>query len=140
VDAAMRAAAETMDRAGRTLAAPLPADALRRDATARAARTSRDAIAGLGITADTPITQAAAIFADELRAVPGAQNHARLRLAELDARGPRAMQALWRLARPRLASRYGAMTVGDLLAGYPEGSGSRRQIDRRSHGATLPAN
>ena len=141
----MRAATETMDRAGRSMSAPLTSGAplssrtLGDAASTRATASSREAIAGLGITAETPITEAAALLAEQIRRVPGAQNHAALRLAELETRGPRAMRLVWNLAKPRLGARYGAMTVGDLLAGYPEGTGPWRLIERDGPAAPPPA-
>lgn len=75
---------------------------------------------------DTPVTEAAAMLAQTLRLVPGVENHLAVPLADLDRRGPRAMRAAWRMARERLESEYGAMTVGELMARFAD-RGSARQ-------------
>ncbi|CAN5662623.1 hypothetical protein BH23CHL7_BH23CHL7_14470 [soil metagenome] len=70
------------------------------------------------INRDTPISEAAALLADELRRVPGVESYAGLHLAELGQRGPRPVRAAWRTARDRLGPDYGQLTVGELLARF----------------------
>jgi hypothetical protein len=70
----------------------------------------------------TTVDDAAAILADQLRRVPGVENHLALRLHELEARGPRGLRAAWRLGRSRVGERYGSMTVGELIARFAPGS------------------
>ena len=41
-----------------------------------------------GITSATPVSEAASILAEELRRVPGFEDHLALRLRQLDRRGP----------------------------------------------------
>ena len=116
VSDAMRRASEAIDRASAAasagLATPAPAPAT--------APLGGHPPAAAPITADTPVEEAAAILAAQLRAVPGIQRYNDLALAQLDERGPRSVRALWRLARDRVAQRYGTMTVGELLQRFEE--------------------
>jgi hypothetical protein len=68
------------------------------------------------------VTDAAKVLADQLRQIPGIEQHLAIPLAELDQRGPRALRAAWGLARERVAGEYGSMTVGELLGRFSRGS------------------
>jgi len=70
------------------------------------------------ITDDMPVGEAAALLAAQMRRIPGIERHLAIPLAELDQRGPRPVRAAWRLARERVADRYGGLTVGELLTRF----------------------
>jgi flotillin len=75
------------------------------------------------ISAATPLAEAATILADQMRLIPGIERYREVRLADLDQRGSRPVRAVWRLGRERLGSRYGQLTVGELLERF-KGRGS----------------
>jgi flotillin len=76
------------------------------------------------ISAATPLAEAATILADQMRLIPGIERYRDVRLADLDQRGSRPVRAVWRLGRERLGSRYGQLTVGELLERFTgRGSG-----------------
>ncbi len=77
------------------------------------------------ISADTPLAEAASLLAERMRLIPGVENHLAMPLLELERRGPRAMRAAWRLGRGRLATEYGGLTVGELLARFGSGGSAR---------------
>jgi hypothetical protein len=62
--------------------------------------------------------EAANILAEQLRRIPGIERNLAIPLVELDQRGPRAVRAAWQLAKPRIAARYGDMTVGELITRF----------------------
>jgi hypothetical protein len=97
--AAMRRAEQAIARASRA-AAPV----------AQAATAARGRIG-----AETPLSEAASILANELRRVPDVDRHLDLVLNDVDSRGPRLLRSAWRLGRGRLAERYGNLTVGDFI-------------------------
>jgi len=117
--AAIDAASRTMSAAG----AMEPPPAL--PASPAGPRPSGGAAAGRSITAATPVTEAASILADQLRLIPGIDRYAGYELATLDDRGPRPLRAAWRLARERIGSQYGQLTVGELLARFGRQGGGR---------------
>jgi hypothetical protein len=47
--------------------------------------------------------------------VPGIERFGSIRLADLDRTGPRPLRTMWRIARDQLESRYGDLTIGELL-------------------------
>ncbi len=100
-DRALRAAAATTTRAARTDTAAGPA----RPASA-------------DITRATTVEEAAISLATDLRAVPGIERFASVRLAELDRGGPRPLRTMWRVARDQLGEQYGQMTIGELMDRY----------------------
>ena len=57
-------------------------------------------------------------LATDLRAVPGIERFAALRLADLETGGPRPLRTMWRVSREQLDQRYGGMTIGELLDRY----------------------
>jgi hypothetical protein len=61
------------------------------------------------------LDEAASRLANDLRGVPGVERFALLRLEELERTGPRPMRAMWRIARDRLAERYGQLTIGEFI-------------------------
>jgi len=117
--AAIDAASRTMSAAG----AMEPPPAL--PASPAGPRPLGAAAAGRPITAATPVTEAAAILADQLRLIPGIDRYAGYELATLDDRGPRPLRAAWRLARERIGRQYGQLTVGELLARFGRQGGGR---------------
>jgi len=70
------------------------------------------------IGADTPLQEAASILADQMRRIPGVERYSDLALNELDQRGSRSVRAAWAMARDRMASDYGQLTVGELLSRF----------------------
>jgi flotillin len=102
-DRALRAAAATTTRVARTDTAagpPRPASA--------------------DITRATTVEDAAISLATDLRAVPGIERFASVRLAELDRGGPRPLRTMWRIVRDQLAEQYGQVTIGDLIDRYSD--------------------
>jgi hypothetical protein len=73
------------------------------------------AAAAAGMTRETPLDEAAVRLAEELRVIPGIERFGATRLGDLDRSGPRALRTLWRIARDRLDTRYGDMTIGALI-------------------------
>ena len=55
--------------------------------------------------------------------IPGIQRFGDMRLGDLDAAGPRPLRTMWRVARDRLGSRYGEMTIGEIIDRYRGGDG-----------------
>jgi len=96
-DAAIRSAERTVDRA----------------LTDTAAGPARPASAE--ISRETTLDEAARRLAGDLRGVPGIERFGALRLEELDRTGPRPLRTMWRIARDRLADRYGTLTIGEFL-------------------------
>lgn len=125
-DAAIARASEAMKRASSRAAAPaaggtMPAVPPLHNASAKSANgsaTAPDRSTIPPITADTPAAEAANILAEQLRRIPGIERNLAIPLAELDQRGPRAVRAAWQLAKPRIAARYGDMTVGELITRF----------------------
>jgi hypothetical protein len=114
IDSALSAA----DQAIRAASTPQPTTPLT-DTAAGPARPARPA--SLDITLETTVDEAAQRLATDLRAVPGIERFADVRLRQLDDAGPRALRTIWRLARERLAEPYGEMTIGELLDRYGPG-------------------
>jgi hypothetical protein len=85
------------------------------------------------ITADTPAAEAAALLAEQMRRIPGIERHLAIPLVDLDQRGPRPVRAAWRLAKTRVAARYGDLTVGELMSRF--GPSGESRTDNASLGA-----
>ena len=123
VDAAIADA----ERAVRAASAPpIP----RSDTAAGPARPARPAPteiptgpATAGITRETTVEDAATRLAADLRAVPGIERFAAVRLGELERVGPRPLRTMWRIAREQLDERYGQLTIGELIERYAGGRG-----------------
>jgi flotillin len=120
VDAAI-ADAERAVRAASAGAAPLT------DTAAGPARPAPTAGAGrpatMDITRESTVSDAATRLASDLRAVPGIERFAGVRLEELERSGPRPLRTMWRIAREQLDERYGQLTIGELIERYAGGSG-----------------
>ena len=120
VDAAI-ADAERAVRAASTPPTP------RSDTAAGPARPARAATpagpASAGITRETTVDDAATRLAADLRAVPGIERFAAVRLGELERVGPRPLRTMWRIAREHLDERYGQLTIGELIERYAGGRG-----------------
>jgi flotillin len=123
VDAAI-ADAERAVRAAATPPTP------RSDTAAGPARPARPATpatpagpASAGITRETTVDDAATRLAADLRAVPGIERFAAVRLGELERVGPRPLRTMWRIARAQLDERYGQLTIGELIERYASGRG-----------------
>ncbi len=65
-----------------------------------------------------PSTTRPVDLASDLRAVPGIERFAAVRLAELERGGPRPLRTMWRVARDQLGERYGQLTIGELIDRY----------------------
>ena len=79
--------------------------------------------ASAGITRETTVDDAATRLAADLRAVPGIERFAAVRLNELERSGPRPLRTMWRIAREQLDERYGQLTIGELIERYAGGQG-----------------
>ena len=71
-----------------------------------------------GVTRETSVEEAATRLANDLRAVPGIERFGTMQLADLDTSGPRPLRTMWRVARQELSSRYGQLTVGEVIDRY----------------------
>jgi flotillin len=120
VDAAIADA----ERAVRAASAP---PAARTDTAAGPARPAPTAggprPGSVGITRETTVDDAATRLATDLRAVPGIERFAGVRLNELERSGPRPLRTMWRIAREQLDERYGQLTIGELMDRYGSGRG-----------------
>jgi flotillin len=76
-----------------------------------------------GLQRESTLTEAASALADDLMRIPGIQRFGDLRLTDLDATGPRPLRTMWRVARERLASEYGQLTIGEIIDRYQRGGG-----------------
>jgi hypothetical protein len=65
--------------------------------------------------AETAEDEAARHFAQQLRSLPNVAQYAHLKLSEVATIGPRPLRVLWQVAEPRIAQRYGSLTVGELM-------------------------
>jgi hypothetical protein len=74
--------------------------------------------ASADITRATTLDDAATRLASDLRAVPGIERFASVRLGELERSGPRPLRTMWRIAREQLDERYGELTIGELIDRY----------------------
>jgi flotillin len=124
-DRAIRAATTATPAASPTQPASSTSPAAPRTDTAagppRPASTARPASAE--ITGATTVDDAAAKLASDLRAVPGIERFATVRLANLETGGPRPLRTMWRVARDYLDASYGQMTIGELIDRYGGGFG-----------------
>ena len=77
--------------------------------------------ASAGITRETTVDDAATRLASDLRAVPGIERFAAVRLGELERSGPRPLRTMWRIAREQLDERFGQLTIGELIERYGSG-------------------
>ena len=104
---------------GPQLAAAAAADGVRRPArrppSRRPVAVVEVAAAAAGVTRETQLDEAAVRLAEELRVIPGIERFEATRLGDLDRSGPRALRTLWRIARDRLDTSYGDMTIGTLI-------------------------
>ncbi len=92
------------------------------DTAARPARPARGGRpASADITTATTLDEAALRLAADLRAVPGIDRFARVRLAELESAGPRPLRTMWRISREQLDQRYGQLTIGELIERFGGG-------------------
>lgn len=116
-DAAMTAA----DRAIRATSESTPAPGQRTDTAAGPARPATRP-ASADITAETTVDEAATKLASDLRAIPGIERFAGVRLAGLETRGPRPLRRMWQFSHEQLDQRYGQLTIGELIDRYGGGS------------------
>jgi hypothetical protein len=117
-DAAMAAA----DAAIRATAAGTVAPGQRTDTAAGPARPARGGFpASVDITTETTLDEAAVKLASDLRAVPGIERFAQVRLEDLERGGPRPLRTMWRVSRDQLDQRYGELTIGELIDRYGGG-------------------
>ncbi|MGI8929041.1 MAG: flotillin family protein [Candidatus Limnocylindrales bacterium] len=119
---------ETLDQADAAIARATEAVSRAAQVTPLTRTVANGAAALPRITEDMPVGEAAALLAAQMRRIPGIEQHLAIPLAELDQRGPRPVRAAWRLARERVAARYGGITVGELLTRFGE---QANQVGRR---------
>ncbi len=121
-DAAMAAADAAIAAADKAIAANTAAAPVPRPKTdtasgpARPARGARPASAD--ITSETTVNEAAVKLATDLRAIPGIERFATVRLADLETGGPRPLRTMWRISREQLDKTYGNLTIGELMDQY----------------------
>lgn len=114
-DAAMAAADRTIRAAGAS--APKPGQMT--DTAAGPARPARGARpASADITSETTVDEAAIKLASDLRAVPGIERFATVRLSDLESGGPRPLRTMWRISRDQLDQNFGQLTIGELMDRY----------------------
>jgi len=104
------------DRAMRSATTPTPPPIPRTDTAAGPARPARPA--SLDINRDTTVDEAARRLASDLRALPGIDRFADVRLRQLDSAGPRALRTMWRLSREGLDEGIADLTIGQLIDRY----------------------
>ena len=75
------------------------------------------------MTRETTMDEAAQALADDLMRIPGIQRFGGMRLADLETSGPRPLRTMWRIARDRLRSDYGKLTIGEIIDRYRGGGG-----------------
>ena len=80
------------------------------------------------LSRDSTLDEAASALADDLLRIPGIQRFGAMRLGDLDAAGPRPLRTMWRVARDRLASQYGEMTIGEIIDRYRSSGGDRKSV------------
>jgi flotillin len=112
IDTALAGADAAIRAATTPTTPPIP----RTDTAAGPARPARPA--SLDTTRDTTVDEAARRLATDLRALPGIDRFAEVRLAQLEQAGPRPLRTMWRLAREGLDERIGQLTIGELLDRY----------------------
>ncbi|HEV8699633.1 MAG TPA: SPFH domain-containing protein [Candidatus Limnocylindrales bacterium] len=112
IDTALAGADAAIRAATTPTTPPIP----RTDTAAGPARPARPT--SLDITRDTTVDEAARRLATDLRALPGIDRFAEVRLAQLEQAGPRPLRTMWRLAREGLDERIGQLTIGELLDRY----------------------
>jgi hypothetical protein len=117
-DAAIAAADKTM----RTGPAAAPAPRPKTDTASGPARPAPGRPASADITKETTVNEAAVKLATDLRAVPGIERFAKVRLADLETGGPRPLRAIWEVSRDQLEKRYGNLTIGELIDTYGGGA------------------
>ncbi len=107
---------------GAPTAPPAAAAAASSPAARQAPAPSGPAVAALG--RDSTVDAAVSALANDLRAVPGIERFGKVRLAELDRTGPRPLRTIWRIARDRVDTRYGQLTIGEILDRYTGSGGT----------------
>ena len=123
MDAAVSAVGQTADRARAAVARAIgPATPSTAAASGRSTATTATS-ARAGVTRDTTLDEAAQALADDLMRIPGIQRFGGMRLADLETSGPRPLRTMWRIARDRLRSDYGDLTIGEIIDRYRGGGG-----------------
>jgi flotillin len=128
-EATMRAAVEELDRTAerareavdRAVGSATPAPAAGTAASASSTAAGSSAVGGLDRA--STLDEAAEALAGDLMRIPGIQRFGDLRLADLDASGPRPLRTMWRIARERLGRDYGQLTIGEIIDRYRGGGG-----------------
>ena len=123
MDAAVSAAGQTAERAraavDRAIGPATPSSAA---TSGRSTAPSPTSTVG-GVTRETTLDEAAQALADDLMRIPGIQRFGGMRLADLETSGPRPLRTMWRIARDRLRSDYGELTIGEIIDRYRGGGG-----------------
>jgi flotillin len=137
IDAAVSAAGQTAERAreavDRAIGPATPTRATTGRTSPSSPATSRASSARPAGTPASPavgdldrqstVDEAARALADDLMRIPGIQRFGGMRLADLETTGPRPLRTMWRIARDRLRSEYGELTIGEVIDRYRGGSG-----------------
>jgi hypothetical protein len=131
-EATMRAAVEALDRTAdrareavdRAVGPATPGPSAgtgTSTGTSASGATGTSAVGGLGRA--STLDEAAEALAGDLMRIPGIQRFGDVRLADLDASGPRPLRTMWRIARERLGRDYGDLTIGEIIDRYRDGGG-----------------
>jgi flotillin len=120
VDAAMARADQAIHDASASAPRP-PSTVARTDTAAGPARPSARTLASSEITTSMTLDEAATRLAADLRAIPGIERFATVRLAELESGGPRPLRTMWRALRDELDERYRDVTIGELIERFDQG-------------------
>lgn len=84
------------------------------------ARPAGRTLASTEITSETTLDEAATRLASDLRAIPGIDRFATVKLADLDTGGPRPLRTMWRAMRDELDERYRQVTIGELIERFEQ--------------------
>jgi hypothetical protein len=119
VDAALARADQAIHDA--SASTPRPAsNAARTDTAAGPARPSARTLASSEIPRSATLDEAATRLAADLRAIPGIDRFATVRLSELETGGPRPLRTMWRALRDELDERYRDVTIGELIERFDQ--------------------
>jgi len=123
MDAAVSAVGQTAERARAAVDRAIGPATLSNAATSGRSTAPAASPAGGGVTRETTLDEAAQALAGDLMRIPGIQRFGAMRLADLETSGPRPLRTMWRIARDRLRSDYGDLTIGEIIDRYRGGGG-----------------
>jgi hypothetical protein len=117
IDQAVAGVGQASDRARAAVDRAIgPATPSRAARSGTSTATAAPSVGELG--RDSTLDEAATALADDLMRIPGIQRFGGMRLADLETTGPRPLRTMWRIARDRLSSEYGNLTIGEIIDRY----------------------